>query len=132
MIFWIEMSLYILVSLVMTILLVVSFSLSVKNRKLSKLLFKSNVDNAALREKLAELTARGEHKKLEQTEGFVKFISESRDWAFNYIEDAQKAIAELKEYFEMVGFAEDEAQRAELTDRINHLTSLLPKDAKND
>jgi hypothetical protein len=32
---------------------------------------------------------------VEQSEGFLNFISQSRDWAFEYIEDVQEAIAEF-------------------------------------
>ncbi len=37
-----------------------------------------------------------ENASIEQTDGFVKFISESRDWAFKYIEDVQEAIGAVK------------------------------------
>ena len=32
-----------------------------------------------------------ERAKLVESDGFIKFISDSRDWAFKYIEDVQKA-----------------------------------------
>jgi hypothetical protein len=54
---------------------------------------------------------------IEQTDGFVKFLSESRDWAFNYIEDVQSSIKSLKD-------AKDNGKntRAEL----NKLFKFLP------
>lgn len=129
--YWIEVILYVLTSVVFAILAFGMITLAVRSRKLSNLLVKSNVENVALKEKLAEVTAIGENKKLEHTEGFVKFISDSRNWAFDYIEDAQKAIAELKEYFESVGMKGTEEEQAELIDRLNHVFSFLPEDSES-
>jgi hypothetical protein len=126
--YWVEVGLYVVASLVFTALIVTIMILATRSRKLANLLVQSSAQNVALRQKLSELTASGESKKLEQTEGFVKFISESRQWAFDYIEDVQKSIEELRDYFEMFGFDGNEEQREELRDRINHVTTFLPKD----
>jgi hypothetical protein len=52
-------------------------------------------DNFLLRKEVEKLYQEAENKKLEETDGFVKFISQSRDWAFEYIEEVQKALAEF-------------------------------------
>ena len=36
-------------------------------------------------------------RELSESDGFVKFISQSRDWAFDYIEEVQKVLAEFDE-----------------------------------
>jgi hypothetical protein len=36
-----------------------------------------------------------ENQKLEQSDGFLKFLSDSRDWAFEYIEEVQKVLEEF-------------------------------------
>jgi hypothetical protein len=36
-----------------------------------------------------------ENKKLEKSDDFVKFLSDSRDWAFNYIEEVQEALSKF-------------------------------------
>lgn len=55
------------------------------------------LDNQILLGRMEQESASG---AIEQTEGFVKFLSESRDWAFEYIETAQ---SELKKFVEIVG-----------------------------
>lgn len=45
---------------------------------------------------LQEELDKRDNVSIEQTDGFVKFLSESRDWAFNYIEDVQQSIQELQ------------------------------------
>ena len=52
-------------------------------------------DNFLLRKEVESLYQEAENKKLEETDGFVRFISQSRDWAFEYIEEVQKALAEF-------------------------------------
>jgi hypothetical protein len=47
------------------------------------------LDKGALLEKIETLNL--EYSK-EANDGFVKFLSQSRDWAFEYIEDAQDSI----------------------------------------
>ncbi len=37
-----------------------------------------------------------EDNAIEKTDGFLKFVSESREWAFKYIEDVQQAIGVVK------------------------------------
>ena len=49
-------------------------------------------------------------------ENFIKFLSDSRDWAFEYIEQSQKTIKEVSEELKNKG----------LTDYSKKLLSLLP------
>jgi hypothetical protein len=83
----------------LSIILALSYSViafGVKNKNLASELVQLKLDKIALLDKLEkEINAR-ESRNLEQTDGFVKFLSESRDWAFKYIEDVQKAIGAVK------------------------------------
>lgn len=54
-------------------------------------------------------------------ENFIKFLSDSRDWAFQYIEESQKTIQEVSE----------ELRNKGLNDCSDKLMSLLPE-TKND
>lgn len=54
------------------------------------------IDKIVLIDKLQEFIDAKESESIEKTDGFVKFLSESRDWAFKYIEDVQKAIDAVK------------------------------------
>lgn len=60
-----------------------------------------------------------------ETDSFIKFLSDSREWAFTYIEDVQASLVELKDSME----AGDEA-------RINasyaKLMTFLPEKMSND
>ncbi len=81
------------------LLAVVSYTaiaFGLKNKKLASEVVQLKLDKLSLISRLEkELDAR-ESVSLEQTDGFVKFLSESRDWAFNYIEDVQQSIQELQ------------------------------------
>lgn len=54
-----------------------------------------NIEKQQVLTKFAEVSQELENKKLEDSDGFVKFLSESRDYAFQYIELVQSALDEL-------------------------------------
>lgn len=56
-------------------------------------------DQFSLLQKLEESYKNTDEKKIEETEGFLKFVSESRDWAFQYIERVQVAIKNFQDIF---------------------------------
>jgi hypothetical protein len=64
---------------------------------LSEAYMQQLADNFLLQKEVERLHQEVENKKLEQTDGFLKFVSESRDWAFEYIEQVQKALVEFDE-----------------------------------
>jgi hypothetical protein len=67
-----------------------------RKRKLLSLIVQLETDKDILMSKLSEaLATKDSVANVEQSEGFLNFISESRDWAFKYIEDVQEAIAEF-------------------------------------
>ena len=53
------------------------------------------LDKHIIYQKLEELSKELSTRELSETDGFVKFISQSRDWAFEYIEEVQKALVEF-------------------------------------
>jgi len=72
-------------------------------------------------------------------ENFIKFLSDSRDWSFSYIEDVQtkinKMIIDLKpdvEYFEKFGLLYDEHPSHQMLTNFvksyKELQDLLPKE----
>ena len=74
-------------------LLVHNYILASKKRKLLSIIAQLEVDKKIFYQKLSELMdVKQTITDVEQTEGFLKFISKSRDWAFKYIEDVQAAI----------------------------------------
>lgn len=60
-------------------------------------LFQAYVDNDILSEQISKLVAEKDANALKEDDGFIKFLSSSRDWAFSYIEDTQDAIQKFKD-----------------------------------
>lgn len=59
-------------------------------------LFTSNVqhkiDIHMLKKELEKAIKSTQESSIEQTDGFLKFVSESREWAFQYIEEVQASL----------------------------------------
>lgn len=68
-----------------------------KKAKLTESLVILELEKASLLDALGKLLAEKDTQSIEQTEGFLKFVSESRDWAFKYIEDVQAALEKFKD-----------------------------------
>lgn len=69
-----------------------SINLKVKNITLTKKNLQLAIDRNIFADKLLEEIRISETKSVENTDGFLKFVSQSRDWAFDYIENVQKTI----------------------------------------
>jgi threonyl-tRNA synthetase len=86
-----------LIILVVVTLLISVVRLRLKNVRLASELLQSSLDQNILLTKLAEELKRKEEVSLEKTDGFLKFISESRELAFEYIETMQEALVKFKD-----------------------------------
>jgi hypothetical protein len=64
------------------------------SKALAERLVQAFIDNEEIAEKIE---AKHLDKNIEQTEGFVRFLSESRDWAFEYIETVQNGLNKFVE-----------------------------------
>lgn len=73
-----------------------SVYLRIKNKKLLNQYLQSVIDKNIVTSKLSEIMDKQDNRSVEETEGFLKFVSQSRDWAFQYIEDVQKSIIAVK------------------------------------
>lgn len=95
------------------------------------------LDMQMMNEKLVQLEDINNELNMHGNDDFVKFLSNSRDWAYSYIEDAQ---AEIKKFSDVTGpeilYYETYGQsvtspHSEMLDRIaiayNDLIKLLPK-----
>lgn len=89
-----------------------------------------SLDKAVLMIEFSNLLDKQQAKPLEETEGFIKFVSESRDWAFTYIEDVQDAIEEYRKIADVIPLSKDmSVQQAEqLSATYDRLMSFLPED----
>lgn len=110
--------------LLFTLLGINNIIVRTKNRKLTKEAFQLNTDKLMLLEKLERLVHEKDSSDLEKTDGFLRFISESRDWAFEYIENVQKSIQEL--VIAMKQKDDNGIERA-----FNSLKDFLPDEEEN-
>jgi hypothetical protein len=104
------------------------------SNKLTKNLIQLIIDNDIMLNKMQE---RSTEKDIEQTEGFVKFLSESREWAFEYIETVQDGLTNFVEvagprleYFDKYGRVVDSPHLDGLEDILaayRELQKLLPE-----
>lgn len=79
-----------------SILVFYSYMLKRKREKLLSIIVQLEMDKRILSQRLAEaLLQLLPQAKAERAEGFLRFLSESRDWAFKYIEDVQLAIGQF-------------------------------------
>ena len=94
--------------------------MAIRVRKLIKLNVQTQMDNFILLSELDKMVQEKDNKSVEQSDGFLKFISESRDWAFEYIENIQSA---LNEYDAALHTTDAKV----INDAYKKLIDLLPK-----
>jgi carboxypeptidase C (cathepsin A) len=116
-----ELAAYIVFVVVVVILLVAVYKTHLRAKRLANNLIQTAIDNTIFKDKIEELSSKLELIELQRTDEFVKFLSESRDWAFQYIEDVQAAIQYLKD-------AMEEGNEEKINDAYHNLVELLPKE----
>lgn len=91
----IEFAISSLIIVIFCFLIIYSSLTWLKNKKLSVAIEQAIID----REVALNFAAKQVHKEfsdeLEAKDAFIKFLSESRDWSFAYIEDTQKAVGKF-------------------------------------
>lgn len=81
-----------IVNAVIIIALIVDNVVQRKKREADSMMYvQEAINNAALKVEYGKLDQEFNSLKIEKNDGFVKFLSDSREWAFNYIEEAQAA-----------------------------------------
>ena len=126
-------------SLIFFILTMAVFGLSIyaniilfiDNTKLKANLNQSILDNDIIGKKLYESTA---NKNVEGSEGFLKFVTQSRDWAFEYIESVQSALTDFvetvnptMEYYDKFGRINETPSMNTIFDAYTKLVKVLPE-----
>lgn len=109
-----------------------------KNIELATKLVQATLDRTEIIKKLAEARQELENRTLEESDGFLKFVSDSRDWAFNYIEETQEAIKEFSvvmdqeiKYFETYGQTMESHHTPNLekiAEAYKNLVKILPSE----
>ena len=98
----------------------------------------ANVNANIVRSEYTRALQEIENMKLEKSDDFVKFLSNSRDWAFEYIEDAQEKISEFdkqiqkiaewnRTYGSVVGDTPHSSKIEEINLAYDKIRSLLPE-----
>ena len=107
-----------------------------KNYKLNKEVEQYALNYIILSDKLQEMVKSQDKKNIEETDGFLKFVTESREWAFQYIEQVQKAILKLQEIASKVDLPPNSyvltEELEELKGAIAEVLRQLPEESKND
>jgi hypothetical protein len=121
------------------VLLINNLKLRSRTRKLSAQVVQIALDKAVISEQLKKVLDQKDSESIEQSEGFLKFISQSREWAFDYIEQVQAALIEFKnkvepeiKYSKTYGMSVAENVHSKMIDRIaiayEDLKKILPED----
>lgn len=121
-----------------TLLTVSNLKLRSKKKLLAEELLQQTLDKMALLQHIEKLTAEASSKDIEQTDGFLKFVSDSRDWAFEYIETVQtalddfdKKVSPILEYYSTYGTALDGLHNEitkDISEAYTELKKVLPQD----
>ena len=138
-----------LLNLIGFVIFIVLFSLTIvdnvklriKNNKNKNEINQLSIDNILLLKKISDLFDEINSKELENTDGFLKFIEQSRDWAFQYIEEVQAALSEfdteissIVKWNQTYGTVTDGGAYSDKIKQISlaydELKKLLPKNAE--
>ena len=131
-------SLYILTTIV---LLSFTIKFYVQRKKIFALYIQSELDKHLIYQKLEEVSRELSAKDLAETDGFVKFISQSRDWAFEYIEEVQQALSDFdkeispqlqwsKTFGQVLGDSAHTAVLKRISEAYDKLKSVLPENTE--
>jgi hypothetical protein len=115
-----EVIAFTLISLISIVSIGYAFYLFGKNRRLVKNVIELHIERSAL-EDMISTQALGREEPIDQNDGFVKFLSDSREWAFNYIDNVQNTILVLKEKYD---------NKKALDESLKELFDMLPKENK--
>jgi hypothetical protein len=90
-----------------------------KNRRMVKAIIELHIQRGALEDLISLHATRQD--STEQGDGFIKFLSDSREWAFNYIDNVQSTILVLKEKYD---------NKKAIDESLKELFKMLPDNNK--
>jgi hypothetical protein len=102
-------------------------------------LIKAHLEKTIIADKLSDISTNYEKNKDSSSEAFLKFISDSRDWAYQYIDDVQEVlnkfvtdiepeIAYFDEYGEVGSAYPHYHSMKKISGAYKELKKLLPED----
>ena len=93
------------------------------------------LDNQVIANQLADYMAQ---KTIEESDGFLRFVTQSRDWAFEYIEDVQEKLNNFVEqvgptlaYYDKYGRINENESMNKIFDAYTELIKVLPESNEN-
>ena len=133
----IELAAFTLFITLFFILIFKHIQLKIKLSSTTVELIKANIDKVIIAEKLSE--TKNKNKADPSSEAFLKFVSDSRDWAYTYIEDVQaslnKFIVDVEPeilyfdtYGDLMGAEPNYNSMKKISIAYKKLKDLLPKD----
>lgn len=135
-----EIAMFVTFLLVFSVLSVDNIKTRIQNKKLKASLSQETVDKLIVIQKMQELMADLDEKNSNQNDGFLKFVSESRNAAFEYIEEVQLALSDFDKalggavkHYQETGkpLKEDPSEiMNDLSMAYNKLMESMPKEEK--
>jgi hypothetical protein len=116
-----------------------NFRLNLRLSELRLELIKAHLDKTIISEKLIKMVEAKNKTEDSSSEAFLKFLSDSRDWAYQYIEDVQAEldkfitdiepeISYFKEYGDVGSMAPNYYSMKKISTAYDELKKLLPED----
>lgn len=103
-------------------------------KKISKSYLEVMFENQLLIDKLTEQSDVIKELSFQKNDSFVAFLSQSRDWAFQYIEEVQETINKFvetvkptMEYYDKFGRINENVAMNTVFDAYTHLMEVLPE-----
>lgn len=128
-----ELMVVVFLGAVIGYLVISNIIIRIKNKQLFTLAAQSELDRATVYSQAKEIF-KEKGNNAESNDGFIKFMSTSRAWAFQYIEDVQKDLYDLKDLFDSTGASPKTVSQAiDLSEKIRKVLRHLPEEEiKND
>jgi len=127
----IELIALVLVTVLFTYLLIHNVILRLSAKKAITKALQAELDKLALYAKIEELNKEAS-VGTQGNDGFLKFVSQSRDWAFGYIEEAQKAIEDFQLVATPIIYnSSNPSEMKELILAYEKLLKMLPENSED-
>ena len=121
-------------------LIISNLALRIENKKIRGQLGQEAIDRVIVMEEMRKLMSEIDSKNSNQNDGFLKFVSDSREAAFKYIEEVQSAIEEFDtkigpavKYYKETGKVLDRKPSElirDLSEAYDKLMNSMPKEEK--
>jgi hypothetical protein len=138
---WINISIFLILLAIVFYFIYLTIKYRLQRNKLFIVANNMNNELFLQNNKILELEKQIEQLNLKESDGFVKFLSASRDWAFEYIEEVQKVINEFDEevapilqwantYGNLAGDTVHTETITKISEAYNKLKSVLPENTE--